>query len=97
MKKTKYNKQLMCSVVSLIYDFPGHYGHIFFPDCNCCDMAGCINMFEAIDPCVTQIITFSGSKPDTIYIKESATGQSRKNGEWKAYMSEISVIEDKET
>lgn len=83
MKKARHNVQLMCSVNSLVYDFPGHCGHIFFPDCHCCDMEGCINMFEAIDSDVSQIITFSGHKPDTIYFK--------KNGEWKAYIAKVKI------
>ena len=78
-EKARRNKQLMCSVTSLVYDFSGYCGYIFFPEYDCCDMGGCINMFEAIDPDISQIITFSGHKPDTIYCK--------KDGEWKAYNS----------
>jgi hypothetical protein len=33
----------------------------------CCDMSGCIALFERIDPQVRRIETFSGDKPDTAY------------------------------
>ena len=36
---------------------------------NCCDMNGCIALFEAIDPLVKQIETFAGAKCDTTYVR----------------------------
>ena len=87
-EKSVYNTQLMCSVISLGYDFPTHHGYVYFPEYCCCDMQGCIKLFTAIDPDVTMVITFSGPKPDMIYCKENASGQPRKNGEWKAYIAE---------
>lgn len=74
--ETPWDKRLGCEVVSLTYDFCSGTGELFLPDRNCCDMTGCVKMFESIDPQVSTIKTYSGDKPDTAYRKEGA--------EWKA-------------
>jgi hypothetical protein len=74
MKLTEHHDGLMCGVLSLSYDFAGHEGIITFPRGDCCDMSGCIRLFEAIDPGVVAIDTFSGDEPDTAYRK--------RNGVW---------------
>jgi hypothetical protein len=48
---------------------------------NCCDMRGCIELFERIDPEVRTIYTFAGDEPDTIYKREGK--------EWHAFMPRV--------
>ena len=64
------DKRLMCHVISLAYDFRSHAGQVYFPDGECCDMSGCVALFEGIDPKVTIVRTFSGDREDTVYRKE---------------------------
>lgn len=69
---------LGCEVDRLEYDFNKRIGRLFMPKDNCCDMSGCVAMFERIDPHVKRIETFAAGKPDTMY--------GRPNG-WVAYAS----------
>lgn len=39
------------------------------PHENCCDMNGVIKVAQAIHPVVFRIDTYSGGKPDTMYVK----------------------------
>lgn len=68
---------LMCDVASLTYEFNTRTGTLVMGDGDCCDMRGCIAVFQAIDPDVRQINTFSGRKRDTEY-------SLLRSGEWKA-------------
>lgn len=79
MSRAPWDERLMCDVVSLSYDFRSHTGQLYLPDGSCCDMRGCVALFEAIDPKVTAINTHSGDKADTAYRK--------KGTEWKALLS----------
>lgn len=47
------------------------------PDGECCDMAGCLELFLAIDKKVRRVDTYSRGKPDTYYVRKSG-------GKWKA-------------
>lgn len=78
MREVLYDERLMCEVVSLVYDFRRRTGELYLPDANCCDMTGCVELFEAIDPKVVAIDTRSGDRADTAYRKEGA--------EWKAFL-----------
>lgn len=62
-----YSEQLVCSPLTLSYDFRTRTGTLMLEDGHCCDMRGCIDMFKAIDPAVKRIDTYSGSEPDTSY------------------------------
>jgi hypothetical protein len=73
-----WDKRLMCDVVSLAHDFSSHTGQLYLPEGDCCDMKGCVTMFEGIDSKVTAINTYSGGKSDTIYLKDGT--------EWHALM-----------
>ena len=79
MSRTSWDERLKCGVVSLAYDFRSRTGQLYLPDGHCCDMTGCIALFQAIDPDVTAIKTYSGDKADTAYRK--------KGTEWKALLS----------
>jgi hypothetical protein len=59
--------ELQCSLVRLEYDWPARRGRAYLAPGDCVDMAGCIAVFERIDPKVLLIETFSGSKRDTAY------------------------------
>jgi len=65
-----WDKRLKCNVVSLAYDFHSHTGQLYLLDGDCCDMTGCVALFEEIDPKVTAINTYSGDHADTVYRKE---------------------------
>jgi hypothetical protein len=66
-----FRTDLQCDVVRLAYDFATNVGALQMPPDNCCDMSGCIALFERIDADVTRIETMAGSKPDTIYRRTS--------------------------
>ncbi len=78
MTGVTWNERLKCGVVSLAYDFGSHTGQLHLPDGDCCDMTGCVALFQGIDPKVTAIHTHSGGQADTVY---------RKGGtEWNALL-----------
>lgn len=76
MKATEFHPGLKCGVDRLEYDFRAGKGVLHMRVGDCCDMAGCIELFQTIDPHVEAIDTFSGKKPDTSYWLV--------RGEWKA-------------
>ncbi len=47
--KTARDKRLKCHVVSLTYDFRSHSGQVILLEGECCDMNGCVALFEGID------------------------------------------------
>ncbi len=63
---------LQCEVISLTYNFDDKTGILVMAEGDCCDMAGCIALFQAIDPAVKGIATVSGDKPDTMYVRSAA-------------------------
>jgi hypothetical protein len=65
MRRT--DPRLHCCIEDLTYDFRTREGQIHFPRLNCCDMSGCIRLFQGIDPRVQAIQTFNGDGPDTRY------------------------------
>jgi len=68
--RAAWDERLMCHVFSLTYDFCNHTGQLCLLDADCCDMRGCVALFEGIDPKVTTINTFAGDRADTVYRKE---------------------------
>lgn len=68
-----FNEQLKCRVSGLEYDFRNHVGVLLMPPRACCDMRGCIALFENIDPDVAQIHTVQCKgehrQSDTAYVK----------------------------
>lgn len=77
MTKGVPHEDLVCSVIRVSYRFPSRAGDLFLEADHCCSMSGAIRMFEKIDPDVEIISSFSGGRPDTIYVKQS--------GGWAAY------------
>jgi hypothetical protein len=69
-KRTAWDERLVCDVISLAYDFRSQTGELYFPGGNCCDMSGCVAVFEGIDPKVTAINTYSGDEAETMCRKE---------------------------
>lgn len=59
---------LQCDVEKIAYDFERRVGTLHMAPDNCCDMAGCLEFFQKIDKDVKRIETYSGSKPDTLYM-----------------------------
>lgn len=70
--------RLKCNVISLAYDFRTHTGQLYLLDGDCCDMTGCVALFEKIDRKVKAINTYSGDQEDTMYRKEGK--------EWNAFL-----------
>lgn len=81
-----WEDRLVCEIVRIQHNFKTHKSIIHFPAANCCDMSGCIRLFERIDKDVVQIKTFSGRDRDTMYKKNQ-------NGIWQAYLSRRRVLE----
>ena len=71
------HRDLMCEPHSIEYDFKSRLGVLRMADGDCCDMTGCINVFMRMDQEVSKILTYSGDKPETVYVKRS-------DGEWRA-------------
>lgn len=61
--------ELACMVQGVAFNFETQVGLLQMPAGNCCDMRGCINLFERISSDVLLILTFSGSQQDTIYYR----------------------------
>ena len=53
----------------LEYDFHARCGKLYMPEGNCTDMEGVIALFKGLDPAVLRVETFSGERPDMVYIK----------------------------
>lgn len=78
VSKSEYDPRLCCGVLRLTYDFATKRGDIYFPTMHCCDMSGCIKLFQAIDEAVASIQTWSGKERDTAYKCDA------NSGEWSA-------------
>ncbi|MDX0897453.1 hypothetical protein GOD90_10665 [Sinorhizobium medicae] len=65
--ETVDNPELMCTVYGLSYNFVTRAGLLVMGEGNCCDMSGCINLFQRIDPNVQRISTVAWNAQDTIY------------------------------
>ncbi len=70
-RKCPHDARLVCRVERLEYDFTTRTGRIYFPKDNCCDMRGCLNLFDAIDRKAQVVHTYAGDDPDTRYRRES--------------------------
>lgn len=68
----------MCTPVRVEYDFSARRGKLVVAANQCCDMAGCIDVFSSIDPDATVIDVYSGGTLDVRYMK----GDDKK---WKAF------------
>jgi hypothetical protein len=71
-----FHTGLQCCVLFVAYDYRTRVGRLYMEGGDCCDMGGAIVFFEAIDPQVIQIQTFSGAKRDTVYVKRRWGWQS---------------------
>lgn len=71
------HRELMCEPLRVTYDFVTRHGELHMADGDCCDMIGCIDFFTRMDQDAKKIATFSGNKPDTVYVRGD-------NGKWRA-------------
>lgn len=60
---------LQCRAKDVRYDFDRKTGMLVMAAGDCCDMSGCISLFENIDPDVERIRTVSGAEEDTSYFR----------------------------
>ena len=72
-----FDERLGCCLESLTYDFNTHSGKLYISGYGCCDMSGCIDFFESIDPHVSQIFPYS--KQNDVFYKKIES-------EWKSYI-----------
>jgi len=72
-----FSVDLVTCIESLSYDFVQKVGVLCMPELCCCDMSGCIRVFQAIDPDVRRVDTISGDKADVVYMKNE--------GKWGVY------------
>ncbi len=79
MSEGTRSKDLQCHWVS-IHSLPGNTLKMDFPEFECCDMEGAIRFAKRLMPEVAHIITFSGEKLDTQYLK-------KEDGTWDARLS----------
>lgn len=79
-------RSLQCNAREVRYDFARRAGTLFMPAGECCDMSGCISLFESIDPQVVRIVTISGDEEDTSYSRTDSGWAARhpKIGTWPA-------------
>lgn len=77
MKRESWNEGLKCHVVRLAYDFVSRVGRLDMAAGDCCDMSGCIRLFQQIDPAAQVVRTYSGDTPNTRY--------EELRGEWYAF------------
>lgn len=75
-KEADFHQELQCYAVSVSYDFGKRTGTLVMEGGSCCDMAGCIALFERLDPGVRSISTYAGQARDTSY--------HRVDGRWTA-------------
>jgi hypothetical protein len=61
MMEPEFNAELQCTPIRLGYDFVRRVGSLNMMRNDRCDMAGCVALFERIDPKVERINTFSGA------------------------------------
>ena len=76
--KAVWHDGLVTFVHGLDYEPRSKIGKLYMADHCCCDMSGCIDIFEEIDPAVQRINTFAGEAPDTIY--------QRIDGRWQSFL-----------
>ena len=62
-----FDSRLMCCPRGFSYDAATHTGRLLMGEYECCDAAGCIETFKAIDPEVRHILTYAGDLPDMHY------------------------------
>ena len=73
-----FHHGLMCFVLGLEYDYRTRIGTLRLD--GCCDMSGCLRLFQQIDPEVERIDTFWSGEPDTAYIRKGDKWIVRRGG-----------------
>lgn len=68
-KNAAWIDELQCYVEEFDICFIAHTAEVWMPDGSCTDMSGAINYFTALDPDVKSIITWSGGRADTSYVR----------------------------
>jgi hypothetical protein len=70
-----WQRQLSCRVKAVAYDTATRVGVLRMADGDCCDMTGCVALFERIASDVQTIQTYSGDQADTRYRKVGGVWQ----------------------
>jgi hypothetical protein len=96
-----WHSECQCHLTGLSYDFAQHVGLLLMAEGECCDMTGCVRLFEAIDPNCARIETVSGKEIDTAYVRNergwralwwSAEHQSYGEMQPKSYLPPCSAL-----
>lgn len=77
-RRIKAQELFVCKPLNIGYGFKQKMGRAWFADGHCCDMNGCLEFFMTMDENVAAVFTFSGTVPDTAYVK-------KKDGRWVAW------------
>ncbi|MBP2611424.1 hypothetical protein [Agrobacterium pusense] len=62
-----YHTKIMCDVESLKYDFETKRGVLEIADGHATDAGGTVEVFQAVDPDVEEILVLAGGRPDILY------------------------------
>jgi hypothetical protein len=73
-----FSTELMCSIDRLDFDFGAHVATLHLADGDCPHMDGAIRLCRRIDPRVQRIVTYSGARPDILYVRGP-------DGTWQAF------------
>lgn len=76
----RWLEPLVTTVNGLNYDFVTRIGRLDMPAGCCCDMNGCVALFQRIDPAVRRISTFTAGRRDTVYPRGD-------DGKWQAWLA----------
>jgi hypothetical protein len=87
-----WHEGLQCCVIAIGYEPASRRGVLCMPDGSCCDMSGCIVVFEAIDPMVAKIETWAGDRPDMAYVKLPGGGWSSHDRRVKSILGSIADL-----
>jgi hypothetical protein len=69
MKLPLLTDLLQCECERLVFPVDGNIVEMHLRDGDCCEMTGAIKVAEMLRPEVKKILTFSGTKADTVYLK----------------------------
>jgi hypothetical protein len=72
----QWDERLQCYALILDYDFCTHTGKLHLADGDNCNMTGCIELFQSIDPQVRNILIYSREEEDTSYRKTNTSWES---------------------
>lgn len=68
---------VMCNIDKIAIDVTNKVGYLYLPENNIPDMKSTIECFTSVDPECSVIWTVINGEPDTVYIKNGDTWESK--------------------